>query len=30
MNSGVVISNIHEISAIYYALLQCGYDYYAI
>ena len=30
MNSGVVISNIHEISAIYYALLQCGYDYYSI
>lgn len=30
MNSGVVISDIHEISAIYYALLQCGYDYYSI
>lgn len=26
----VLISNIPEISAIYFALLQCGYDYYAI
>ncbi len=26
----ITISNIPEISAIYFALLQCGYDYYSI
>lgn len=26
----LVISNIPELSAIYFALMQCGYDYYAI
>lgn len=26
----ITITNIPEISAIYFALLQCGYDYYAI
>lgn len=28
--SHITISNIPEISAIYFALLQCGYDYYSI
>lgn len=28
--SQITISNIPEISAIYFALLQCGYDYYTI
>lgn len=30
MNRGIVISNVPEISAIYFALLQCGYEYYSI
>ncbi len=30
MESGLVISNVPEISASYFALLQCGYDYYSI
>ncbi len=30
MESGLVISNVPEISAIYFALLQCGYSYFAI
>jgi len=29
-NKKLVISNKPEISAIYFALLQCGYDYYAL
>lgn len=28
--SQITISNIPEVSAIYFALLQCGYDYYSI
>ena len=29
MEEQILIQNIPEISAIYFALLQCGYDYYA-
>lgn len=30
MEKRILISNLPKISAIYFALLQCGYDYYAV